>query len=476
MAYSAEEAAELQAAFQRSIDSEFVGKPDASAEGKVAVTQDGEGYLVTLPKLILGDDEGRVSIDPIRIGLMPGAGDTLAMTATLPTTIPATLGDGTPMGKITLGSQAITGTWSKELQSFTSFSGRLGAIDIQPAGQEAAARGHIDSLAITSAMTPAANARSSGSANVSLDGLAFSGPAASATLRHAELVSNMQNYDAAAYAAANRRLQELSASAADSDAPSAESILAAVAVGRAMGMGEGTLSLSDLKVREGDSATSLDAAHLSFSFGAGAGGTGGIGFGFGHEGLVISPAPEEIDLIPVASNFNVALRDVPMDGFWNLIESWAPRIASGKAEDPAMGQQAGREILALLAQGGAYLELSETNVNAPAYSGAANGRLDFSEHAAYGLQGRVQMVLAGMNALIARMSAVPEEEQTPDMAQTVQMLTLFQAFGQQGQDSYGRETRSYALDITADGGLLLNGTDFRAMLGAAGGGSAPPPQ
>jgi hypothetical protein len=51
---------------------------------------------------------------------------------------------------------------------------------------------------------------------------------------------------------------------------------------------------------------------------------------------------------------------------------------------------------------------------------------------------------------------------------------MVQALGQAGKDETGADTRTYKIDVTEAGQILLNGADMTALLGG-GSEPAPPP-
>ena len=85
------------------------------------------------------------------------------------------------------------------------------------------------------------------------------------------------------------------------------------------------------------------------------------------------------------------------------------------------------------------------------------------------------LTMTGMDELIAKLQQ--SSNSNPKAAGYAQMLIIMQLSGQLSKTADGKSQRTYALELTQDGKVTLNGADMKAMIPAmtAPAKSAPPP-
>ena len=133
-------------------------------------------------------------------------------------------------------------------------------------------------------------------------------------------------------------------------------------------------------------------------------------------------------------------------------------------------------IAILTGRGGTFCagyDLKELSVDVASGRMLMTGSVTGVEHVPFGLLLDLNLTWTGLdeflNQLRARAAnpgAHPGDETS--LASAIQALSVMQLLGQQGDGSDGRSERRYHLVIDEQGQLLLNGTDMRALMNAAG--------
>jgi hypothetical protein len=107
-----------------------------------------------------------------------------------------------------------------------------------------------------------------------------------------------------------------------------------------------------------------------------------------------------------------------------------------------------------------------------------NGQVSANAQSPLRAIGSGELVVRGLDALMREFGVTADQGRTPPpggrappsgAGGTNQMLAMLSALGQQGTGPDGQPTRTYRFELTAEGRLMLNGTDMTALLGGATG-------
>ena len=90
--------------------------------------------------------------------------------------------------------------------------------------------------------------------------------------------------------------------------------------------------------------------------------------------------------------------------------------------------------------------------------------------------GGADIVLRGLDAATSALKPKPGAKPDPETQQTLGMVEMLKAMGQQGKDAAGNDVRTYKIDLTESGQILLNGADMSAMMGMGAEPAEPAPQ
>ncbi len=126
-----------------------------------------------------------------------------------------------------------------------------------------------------------------------------------------------------------------------------------------------------------------------------------------------------------------------------------------------------KEFAQTLGRSGGNVTVSRLNIEAPEYSISATGNFKAAAKGFYGLEGNMKLRVRGAEKLTQWLN-------TPDAAklfggtvppQLVATFAIVQLTGQPASDEQGRAVKVFDLQATADGKLLLNGTDISSIAG-----------
>lgn len=446
---------------------QWLQSPDGPAvefQGDPLVMPSGDRYAVALPAFAVKDTDGsRLEVGAIRAEVTPLPDRNYGLTATLPGTFTVRKG-GDVQATITLGRQQLKGVWSATYQNFLSVDAALGDIKLSAVDDDVELT--VGSVAVTQDL------RSDG-------GSVFSGPAAMAVSNLSVADSEGDEYlslggltvegvytrlDLAKLA----RITELAEQAAKTKTePPPAAVLEAM---RGM-LGGATLRMRavDFSAYDPDSDTTVSVGQFAMR--------GGVedfdrplatfSIGLESRGLGIDPAPGPAELMPDSVAVQLSVNRIPADMLM--------RMANDMVVSPAGGDPA-EAALAALTQAGTELRIDTLDVNLPIAAAGVSGAGQFTQGAALGATGGVVVTVRGLDAAVKQLQPKPGKKPDPSVQETLGMLTMLQALGQQGKDAQGREQRTYKIDVTQDGQFLLNGADMGPLLGMGAGQPQPQPQ
>ena len=135
----------------------------------------------------------------------------------------------------------------------------------------------------------------------------------------------------------------------------------------------------------------------------------------------------------------------------------------------------------ILADAGTTIVIKDTRVTNPAeYDMLMNGSAVASTQAAMMFAGKTKLEIFGIEKLIAYAQQASTDPTVPDTQKAnamkmMQTLTLMQMMGQQGKNAKGQDIRSYDLELTTAGNILLNGADLSTVMGGGVPAAKPKP-
>lgn len=459
--------------------------------GEPVATPAGDHYEVALPALTAVSDDGTTAnIGTIRLTVKPQDGNTHAVTATLPDRV-AILDNGKPSATVKLGRQRISALWSGTYETALSMDAELG--DLSVTSDRKDKKGKKDESALTvGAITVAGELKPDGTAAAGTP--LWSGPGALS-------VSNLRFLDETkkevlnlggltmegtytrvdlARADAMQRLTQTHA-LAGTQPPAAELIplmqgLMGGASGRvrlsgltALNPEDGTrLALGQLVLR--GSAEDLDKPMASTTF------------GIESSGLMLEPEVAPKAFMPDKLDIQISTAKLPTASLWRAFADLATlaeaQAAAGEEDgeeedgeeeaalpdDEAEMTAIGNRLMGAMAEVGTELRIDRFVVNTPATSGTMTGAMRMAANSAFGAVGSSTVLLRGLDAAAKAMQPKPGKKADESTQNALGVIAMLQAFGQASKDDAGNDVRSYKIDVTETGQLLLNGADMSAMM------------
>ncbi len=501
------------------------GKDGASEmrwTGDPVATPAGDHYEVALPALTAVSDDGTTAdIGTIRLTVKPQGGNTHAVTATLPDRV-TVLNKGKPSATISLGGQRLAGVWSDAHNRILSIDGELRDLSVVSDEKDGKGKKKEESLTIgtvtmTGELKPdgtsaAGSPTWSGPGALTLGNIRMTDEAKKPVLELSgfTLEGNYSRVDLARSDALERLAQTHAKAGTE---PSVAELLPLV---RGLVAGGGyRIALNGLSATNPQDNTrigigqfvlhgamqDLDKPMASSSF------------GFQAAGLSLEPELAPKSFMPEKLDLQFSIANVPTDSVWRafadlaaLAEKKAAEeeseeesdgvtkgVIAGKSEeeyeeadlsDEEDGEESagalfddpellaiGNRLMGAMAAVGTELRVDRFLINTPATSGSITGALRMAANAAFGTVGGYTMELTGLDTAAKAMQPKPGKKADEETQQALGVIAMLQAMGQASKDAAGKDVRTYKIDVTESGQLLLNGADMSALMGM--GGTAP---
>ncbi|MDD9901321.1 MAG: hypothetical protein OXT65_10110 [Alphaproteobacteria bacterium] len=172
-------------------------------------------------------------------------------------------------------------------------------------------------------------------------------------------------------------------------------------------------------------------------------------------------------LLPHTLRWEVNLHDLPAEDIGDLFMTAVEQVLAqreGQAPD-LVAKQALKEKLRtlpqLLHESGARVEMKDTHMKARDFE--MRGTMDIKVDAAspLWLSGTADLNLHGLDEFMIRSKR--ETQNSAQIQNYAGMVLPVQMAGQLDRDENGRSIRRYTFEFTAEGGVLLNGTDLSLM-------------
>lgn len=443
-------------------------------QGPITVEPQGKSYKAVIPKSEVvfadGGDPSRLALDPVELVLTPQENGWLDTVATIPTTYRVVPSKGDDKGvELTIGTQALRGVFAPQYHAFMSLDGKLGQItarSLNPAEAKGAVR--IDGIVLAGDSTAVGPDTYDSTGTVGLSGVSFTDETGAQLFRLDG--ASVEGKAAAANLAALRdfsdKLTDLQKRyPVEPGGEMPKEFLAALGkvfestpkLFNDFGFSYG---LKGVEVTPGAGEDVNRVTLASAGFGVGLAGaaqdasTFRITFDLAQLG--IDPLPEFGQFIPHSATVDLALTNLPNQA---LLQALTGMLDSSATLGP---DQAAEIAVAQLQQavmnGNGALEIRSFKASSPLTSIDLTGTLRPNAKAPLMMTGEARLVVTGLDKALEAAKAVP------DGVEMVQGLTVLQTMGAE-ETVDGQPARTYKLEISEKGDILLNGTDLKPLLG-----------
>ncbi|KAA0592181.1 adenosylcobinamide amidohydrolase [Azospirillum lipoferum] len=460
-------------------------------QGEPTVKPAGDHYDVALPRLSAEDAEGTLfDIGTILLAVTPKDDSQYGVSITLPSAMKVqNLDDNdeyVDAATISIGKQSFTSTWSGALETLLAVDGAFN--DIAVTAADGKGKVSIASMTMVQDLKPEAGTNGatlwSGPAAFAFGGLSVQDE------KKKELVKIGGVTAEAAYTRVDltkvSALQKLSEqTAAKGVAPSTSELLPKLQ--GMFGGVTGAMRLSNLSFVNPEDGTQVSLGQLAFRSGL----TdldqalSTVSMGMEARDFSMTPSPAPAAFTPRAFEMKLSVAKLPNSALWKAFTELAKAAEAEEAPPPKKGAKAKaaaptppssdvvmQQAMAAMGEAGTELRIDALNLDTPATAGTATGAVRVATQAAFGVTGGATVLLRGIDAAVKAMQPAPGAKPDKETQDLLGGLAMIQALGQAGKDDTGADTRTYKIDITEAGQLLLNGADMTALLA---GGSEPAP-
>lgn len=460
-------------------------------QGEPAVKPAGDHYDVTLPRLSAEDAEGTLfDIGTILLSVTPKDDSQYGVSITLPSAMKVqNLDDNdeyVDAATITIGKQSFTSTWSGALETLLTVDGAFNDLAVTAAGGKG--KVSISTMTMVQDLKPEAGTNGatlwSGPAAFAFGGLSVQDD------KNKELMKIGGVTTEATYTRVDltkvSALQKLSEqTAAKGVAPTSSELLPKLQ-GMFGGI-SGAMRLSNLSFVNPEDGTTVALGQLAFRSGLNDldQALSTVSMGIEARDFTMTPSPAPVAFTPRAFEMKLSVAKLPNSALWKAFTELAKAAEAEEAPPAKKGAKAKaaapaspsadvlmQQAMAAMGEAGTELRIDALNLDTPATAGTATGAVKVATQAAFGVTGGATVLLRGIDAAVKAMQPAPGAKPDKETQDLLAGLAMVQALGQAGKDDTGADTRTYKIDITEAGQLLLNGADMTALLA---GGSEPAP-
>ncbi|MCE2519901.1 MAG: hypothetical protein J4G15_08765 [Alphaproteobacteria bacterium] len=412
------------------------------------------------------------TIGDAELDLVPDGPDRYRAVLRLPRTASRYDGGGAPLGGISLGGQRCVWSYVPSIDVWTEsdcvFKDLVFRGNIPDAGEALLS---VDRVALRSSLREDRDGKWSGPVSMNVEDVQF-GVNGGEILELARLDASVVygGWDLVFLAAANKAVQEMQDSFAISG-PAGEELmkktsvrLVDLAMARAplMESMSMTVVLTDFHVRDPDSFEEIgfDAVNVGVGMEGMDTNAASFFFEYGHAGLAAPLSDPEADLVPLAFDLRLALRDLPsldlavlgVDTFRNAVNDLVPF----EARDFAM------LVLQRVLRARSVFEIERLGYESAALRADLAGRFTASGESPRMAVGTARLEVLGLAGLVERMTGMAASGDT-DALDAAQALEVMQAMGRRVEEG-GASRYVYDLEVAPDGRVLLNGNDIGGLL------------
>lgn len=455
-------------------------------EGNVVVEQADTYYAVTLPDITIKDEKGEsAEIGIIAINAIPDATPgNWKLSVSVPTPITWKNAAGTPVRKMNIGTQRLSGFWNQSLSAFSALDGSYGNVAIEDMARQKTYR--IATVNILSNLKETAQGIWSGDTVATLKGLNGGGAPSVGTTKADEITLTATVKDLSA-AKQQQMREKIGAFAENTNPKDLETLSPA-----------GQLALYNMVVdmmRSAGSGFTLKAALKNFAVAMPAMGTqparnlnikdGTLGLNLAGidtgkvtlgilsqmDDMVSSPVANPT-VVPTDMNLDMKIQNLPFEELVKIGQDSLKAAGRGGAAKQFAGIQAMISLPQVLSAAGANVTVTNSTFSNGSADAKVDGTMKADMNATMGAVGQMKAEVAGLDAIIA--SLQKQANETPDagkkarLQKTIQNLTVFNLAGQ-AENRGGKTVKKYDFQLTPTGQMLLNGSDLSVLTGATAG-------
>lgn len=466
--------------------------------GPVTATPKGSYYEIKIPDVTMKSAGATVKVGTILVNATPEDDGDYRVSLAVPSRMTMVDDKNVERMVMTLGSQKFSGIWNPSLGMFTTADGEYGNVTAALMPEKTEATPAAEPISITMGKVHSKIAMTKDGAGL------WSGPqttsASDVSMMFGQNKSSMasigqidgtvvyEKIDLAVTKKLRDELREQLAAGEGEISPAAAQKMLQSTTSGLQALPEGVISsfkLSNFALDmaaqqkpDGKAGAPLKLAISNLISNSRAqglkGDTGGVSINTQAQGIAVTGATGPMaGLIPTEASFNLNGANIP---FKSLMDSFAAAVTNALEAETA-GQdgsevatrqmhQALAGVPALLAKAGTALSIKDTFLKSPELGTDLTGAMTAAEGAPYVFAGTTTLTLNGMDELIAKLQESAKTANNPQAAGYAQMLILMQMSGQAGKSADGKSTRTYALELTKDGRVLLNGADMKSLIPA----------
>lgn len=465
---------------------------DLRAEGPVLVEPAGNYYAITMPHLtIVNHDGSSTDIGILAVNALPGTKDgEWKMTIAVPTPIMGYDAQKKPTLRIDIGGQSFSGLWNEKVGNFVKLDARYQNITALQSAEGVTVK--IPSTSILYDLAPSADGKTwSGPAKYVMDNITITKAGDPGVSKIGRLAMDMKIHDYNPDEVRAYR-EKINALVETSTAPA----VATMSNEHAQGLYnlvfdfisnvwdgfDSTVTVTDVDLSRpalaGGEPGRLALKQAGFTLNAKGFRTDSVTMNImtKYDGLSLVPAPAGFDEgTPSRLNLDVNINKLPFKELVRLGREGMKAASTQPDGGKIAGMQAAELIPKLLTQAGTNLKVTQSFFGNNTYNVQIDGLLNANLAAVMGAEGKAKLDITGLEKLIALVKAkVKDPALNADLKarlnKSLITLTILQMTGQQGVDAQGQPMRSYNLELTNDGKIMINGADLSMLQALAGAG------
>lgn len=463
---------------------------ELKAQGNVLVEPAGSYYAVTLPHLsMIHADGSTLDLGILVVNAMPGASaQEWKMTLAVPTPIIGYDAAKKPISRLDIGKQSFTGVWNESINNFSKLDARYENITSLASANGTTLK--IPKAAVIYDLTHNADGKTwSGPTKFTLENVSLlrEGDSGQSKIGRVTMDTMVQDYS---YEKMHEYQQKLTALSATTNAAAVNSDqLADVLldmIGSIWGGFGSQIVLDDVDLSRpaipGSPAGRLATKQIRIGFDAKGFATDNVTMTMKtqYEGLALTPAPAGFnETIPARLNLDLTVEKLPYKKLINVTRQAVETASTSADPQKNAGLLASKLIPQMLTQAGTTLKINKSFLGNNTYNVDLDGQLLANMATMMGAVGKAKLDVTGIEDLIALTKAQMKRNDLPPEAAkklqgTLVTLTVLQLSGQQGKDAAGKPMRSYNLELTPEGKVMVNGADLTTLMTMAGAAAGQP--
>ncbi|WP_435641316.1 hypothetical protein [Micavibrio aeruginosavorus] len=456
-------------------------------KGDITVKPAGDYYATTLPHISIQYDDGSVfEIGTITANITPGDAPNLwKMTWALPQPMTMIGANKKPEARVTFDDQALSGVWHSDINTFVQLNAQYKNIVTTVYDEKNApdvtvtlpeARFGIN-------LKQGANGNWSGPSHYTASNITVESPQEPGFVKIGKIdaIGEITDFSPAMAKDFEDKISAMSESMATTGAvPSAGHVqgmydLVLTYIGNICDSMSTQFSVHDFQVnapaKGEEPAQKFGLKTISAAFGMKGFRSNDVSLNMAldYNGFTAEPKLDQAETIPTESRVDITIKKVPYNELTELGRSTLKSSMTGGAGAELAGLQALMLIPQLLTNAGTSVNIKDTTFGNDLYGLKMNGDVIANMQSVLSATGKARIEVAGMDKLIAEVKKQSETATDPAVkkqaGEVLAGLTMLQMVGQQqpGTDAKGRAVRTYDIELTKEGQMLMNGTDMTTL-------------